>query len=101
MSTLNQNKLQTETQEFEQLKNGQGRVLKGVVTSNSRDKTVKVEVKRQFKHPLYGKQIRTSKNYHAHTLEKLEIGTKVDIIECRPISKTKSWVVLKTYEVVH
>lgn len=88
-------------QEYKHLTTGNGRVLKGIVTSNARDKTVKVEVKRQFRHPLYGKQVRKTSSYHAHTLEKIALGTRVDILECRPISKTKSWVVTKTYEVVH
>ncbi len=87
--------------EFIHLTKGQGRVLTGLVSSNARDKTVRVDVRRQFKHPLYGKQVRKTTKYHAHTLNKLEIGTKVDIVECRPISKTKSWAVLKEYEVRH
>jgi small subunit ribosomal protein S17 len=71
------------------------RTLSGKVTSNSMDKTVTVLVERRLKHPLYGKYITRSKKYHAHVEEKLNIGDLVIIEECRPLSKTKNWIVIK------
>ena len=72
------------------------RVLQGVVVSTKSDKTVTVKVERRFKHPIYKKIVRVSKKYAAHDPEnKCKDGDKVDIIESRPISKTKSWVVVQ------
>ena len=76
------------------LRSGKGRVLSGVVIGNKREKTLKVEVTRKYKHPLYGKMINETKNYHVHTDKIIEVGEKVKILECRPISKTKTWIVL-------
>ena len=71
------------------------RILVGTVTSDKTDKTVTVKVERRVKHPLYGKIIKRSKNYHAHD-EKNEytVGDTVRIEETKPISKTKTWAVL-------
>lgn len=76
---------------------GKGRILSGKVISNKRDKTVTVAVVRQFRHPLYGKIVRKTKHYHAHVEEKLNCDVAVDILECRPISKTKTWIVSAVY----
>ena len=71
------------------------RVLKGVVVSASPDKTVIVRVERRFKHPIYKKIVRVSKKYAAHDSEnRYQEGDKVSIIESRPISKTKTWIVV-------
>ena len=71
------------------------RVLKGIVLSAKNDKTVVVDVKRKFKHPFYGKVISRSKKYHAHDEKnKFKEGDKVSIIECKPISKKKTWEVV-------
>ncbi|APZ30323.1 30S ribosomal protein S17 [Rickettsia conorii] len=71
------------------------RVLQGVVISSKADKTVTVKVERKFKHPIYKKFVKVSKKYAAHDLEnKYQEGDKVSIIESRPISKTKTWVVV-------
>ena len=60
------------------------------------DKTVTVLVERRIKHPLYGKFITRSKKYHAHDdNNQFSIGDSVLIEECRPISKTKNWKVIK------
>ena len=71
------------------------RILKGKVVSSKGNKTVVVEVNRKFQHPFYGKVISRSKKYHAHD-EKNEFkeGQTVSIIECKPISKNKTWQVL-------
>lgn len=71
------------------------RILSGRVTSNKMNKTVTVLVERRLKHPLYGKYITRSRKYHAHDdKNQFSIGDFVKIIECRPISKTKSWKVI-------
>ena len=71
------------------------RVLQGVVISSKTDKTVTVKVERRFKHPIYKKFIKVSKKYTAHDPNnKFQEGDKVNIIESRPISKTKTWVVI-------
>ena len=73
------------------------RVLKGTAVSTVADKTVVVRVDRAYKHPLYGKTIRTSKKYHAHDEDNsVQVGDQVKIIECRPISKLKRFEVLKS-----
>ena len=71
------------------------KVLQGVVVSDVNDKTIVVNVERRFKHPLLQKIVRRSKKYHAHD-EKNEytVGDKVNIEECRPISKKKTWRVV-------
>jgi len=72
------------------------RELNGKVVSDKTDKTVTVLVERRVKHPLYGKIISRSKKYHAHDESNTYfVGDTVVIEECRPISKTKSWLVTK------
>jgi small subunit ribosomal protein S17 len=69
------------------------RVLQGTVVSNKTDKTVTVLVERRLRHPLYKKFIRRSKKYAAHDENNVcHVGDVVKIVECRPISKTKTWV---------
>ena len=71
------------------------RILQGVVVSDAMDKTVVVRVERRVMHPVYKKFIRRSKKYSAHDeTNSRKVGDFVRIEECRPISKTKSWVVL-------
>lgn len=64
----------------------------GVVTSDKRDKTISVMVSYSVKHPKYGKYTRRRTVLHAHD-EKNEAATgdQVEIMLCRPISRTKSW----------
>jgi small subunit ribosomal protein S17 len=72
------------------------RILQGVVVSNKADKTVSVLVERRLRHPIYKKFIRRSKKYAAHDeLNQCKMGEVVKIMECRPISKTKTWTVLR------
>jgi small subunit ribosomal protein S17 len=71
------------------------RILQGVVVSDKGQKTVIIEVERRFMHPVYKKFIRRSKRYHAHDEARAcKVGETVRIMECRPISKLKRWVVL-------
>jgi small subunit ribosomal protein S17 len=69
------------------------RRLIGTVTGNKMQKTVVVEVSRTFRHPLYHKVVRASKFYKAHDELNCNVGDKVRIIESKPISSTKRWVV--------
>jgi small subunit ribosomal protein S17 len=71
----------------------------GVVTSDARDKSCKVEIQFSVKHPKYGKFIRRRTVIQAHDANnEVKLGDKVEIAECRPISKTKSWVVTRVVE---
>jgi small subunit ribosomal protein S17 len=68
----------------------------GVVVSDKMDKTVIVSVERSYIHDQYGKTIRTSKKYAAHDeKDACAVGDIVEIVETRPLSKTKRWRVDK------
>jgi len=72
------------------------RILVGRVVSDRMQKTVTVLVERRVKDPLMGKIVTRSKKYHAHAAEGgVGDGDLVEIIECRPLSKTKSWKVVR------
>ena len=72
------------------------RTLTGRVVGDKMTKTVTVKVERWVTHPLYGKIVTRTKKYHAHDeANAFHIGDTVRIQECRPMSKTKSWVVLE------
>jgi small subunit ribosomal protein S17 len=72
------------------------RVLKGKVVSSKNNKTIVVQVERKFQHPFFGKVIKRSKKYHAHDENnKFKEGDTVEITECAPISKKKTWEVTK------
>ena len=75
------------------------RKLIGRVTSNKMQKTVVVRVERRVRDPMMGKTITRTKKYHAH-VESGEYGEGdwVEIAECRPISRTKSWQVTRLIE---
>ena len=71
------------------------RILQGVVVSDKMDKSVVVRVERRVMHPVYKKYIKRSKKYTAHDENNLcKVGDVVQIQECRPLSKTKTWVVV-------
>ena len=65
----------------------------GVVTSNKMMKTVVVEISRTFRHPLYKKVVHTSKRVKAQDELGCQIGDEVQIVETRPLSHDKRWVV--------
>ena len=70
------------------------RTLIGRVVSDKMEKTVTVLVERKVKHPMYGKVMVRSKKYHAHNDgDSAKAGDLVEIVETRPVSRTKSWVV--------
>ena len=79
------------------MENSNPRVLTGVVTSDKADKTITVQIERKVKHPLYGKIIKRSTKVHAHDeSDTATIGDIVTVQECRPLSKSKTWMLLET-----
>jgi small subunit ribosomal protein S17 len=75
------------------------RTLTGKVVSDKMDKTITVLIERRVKHPIYGKYTTKSSKIHAHD-EKNEckMGDIVTVSESRPLSKTKTWALLKIEE---
>jgi small subunit ribosomal protein S17 len=71
----------------------QRRRITGVVTSNKMTKTVVVEITRTFRHPLYRKVVHSAKRVMAHDELGCQIGDEVLIVESRPISRNKHWMV--------
>jgi len=69
------------------------RRLIGVVKSNKMEKTVVVEIVRTYRHPLYQKVVHLNKRVKAHDELGCEIGDTVQIVESRPLSREKRWVV--------
>ena len=86
--------------ESEKMINKSGkREFVGVVVSDKMDKTVVVEVRTKKLHKLYKKYVSTSKKYKAHDEENTaNMGDTVRIIECRPISKEKTWRLVEVLE---
>ncbi len=79
-----------------QQRRGRARTLVGTVVSAKADKTVTVAVTRLVKHPRYGKFVRRTSRFHVHDPNgSVQLGDTVQIAQCRPISKTKSWRVFK------
>jgi small subunit ribosomal protein S17 len=75
------------------------RTISGVVTSNKADKTITVKVTRQVKHPLYGKVIKRSSKFHAHDeSNSCSEGDVVSLVSCRPVSKSKTWMLHEIIE---
>lgn len=75
------------------------RTLQGKVVSNKMDKSITVLVERQVKHPLYGKFIKRSTKIHAHDeANECNMGDVVKLVECRPMSKTKSFKLVEVVE---
>ncbi len=69
------------------------RRLTGVVTSNKMQKTVVIEITRTFRHPLYRKVVQLSKRIKAHDEMNCQVGDEVQVVESRPLSREKRWVV--------
>jgi small subunit ribosomal protein S17 len=75
------------------------RTLIGRVVSNKMDKTVTVLVERKVKHPVYGKYVTKSTKLHAHDeSNQINEGDVVEITETRPMSRTKTWAVLRVVQ---
>ena len=72
------------------------RTLTGRVVSNKMEKTITVLVERRVKHPIYGKFIKRSTKVYAHDEEnQCQIGDTVTVEQCRPMSKSKTWRLLR------
>lgn len=75
------------------------RTVTGKVVSNKMDKSITVLVERKVKHPVYGKYITRSTKLHAHDEQNVcQEGDVVTISECRPLSKTKTWMLVAVVE---
>ena len=71
----------------------------GRVISNKMNKTITVQVDRRIRHPLYGKIVTRRTKLHAHDeSNECKQGDLVQIEECRPLSKTKAWRLVKVLE---
>ena len=78
------------------------RILNGKVVKKSGNKTVSVLVTRQTTHPIYKKIIRLSKKYLAHDNDNsISVGDSVKIQETRPLSKSKTWEIIKSVSYTH
>jgi small subunit ribosomal protein S17 len=71
----------------------------GVVTSDKRDKTRTVAIEFQYRHPKYGKYLKRQTKFQVHDEKNVsKAGDRVEIANCRPISKTKSWRLVRVVE---
>ncbi len=72
------------------------RVMQGVVVKDAKDKTISVLVERSVKHPVYKKYVKRSKKFLAHDeTNRSRQGDVVSIVESRPLSKRKTWVLVE------
>lgn len=75
------------------------RSVQGKVVSDKMEKSFVVAIERKVKHPLYGKFIRRTTKLHVHDENnEAKLGDVVEICECRPLSKTKSWTLVRVVE---
>lgn len=78
------------------------KTLQGVVTSDKRDKTITVSITSRETHPLYHKQYSHTRKYTAHDeANEAKLGDKVEIVACRPYSKTCTYKLVKILEKAH
>ena len=70
----------------------------GTVVSDKMDKTVKVAIERQIRHDVYGKIQRRTSKFLAHNEQDAKVGDRVAIVEARPMSARKRWVVTRVVE---
>lgn len=71
------------------------RRLNGMVVGDKMEKTVVVEITRRYRHPLYRKVVTSNRRLKAHDEMECGVGDEVQIVETKPISKTKRWAVEK------
>ena len=77
----------------QQARQSNPRTVTGTVVSDRMDKTITVLIERRVQHPVYGKIVRRSSKVHAHDENnECKVGDLVTVFECRPLSKTKSWM---------
>ncbi|MBI5136695.1 MAG: 30S ribosomal protein S17 [Nitrospirae bacterium] len=80
----------------EEKRPAQKKIIEGVVVSDKMDKTVVVQTERKLRHPLYKRVIRRRAKVYAHDEQGIaKTGSRVRLIEARPLSKTKRWQVLE------
>lgn len=78
---------------------GRRKVRQGKVVSDKMEKTVVVAVESRVRHPLYGRIVRRTKRFKAHDeRNEFHVGDTVEITECRPVSKDKTWRVSRLVE---
>lgn len=78
---------------------GTRKIRQGIVVSDKMTKTVVVAVESRIRHPLYGRIVRRTRRYKAHDEEgQFHLGDRVEITECRPLSRDKSWRVSRLVE---
>ena len=78
------------------------KTLTGVVVSNSGDKSVRVVIDYKVRHPKYGKYIRRRTKLAVHDEHNQSgVGDVIEIAQCRPLSKTKSWRLVKVMQKTH
>ena len=76
--------------------------LQGIVSSDKRDKTITVSITNRETHPLYRKQFTKTRKYTAHDENnEAHLGDRVEIAACRPLSKTKTYTLVKVLERSH
>lgn len=91
----------TEQAQSSQSTNTSKRTIQGRVVSNKMDKTITVLIERKVQHPLYGKYVKRSSKLHAHDENnECQEGDLVSVVETRPISKSKTWRLVKIVEKV-
>ena len=74
----------------------------GIVESDKRDKTRRVVISSSARHPKYGKYVRKRTVLHVHDENnESHVGDRVEIAECRPVSKTKSWCLVRVVDRGH
>ena len=89
----------SEQQTSSQEARGRRKVRQGRVVSEKMDKTVVVAVESRVRHPLYGRIVRRTKRYKAHDeTNQYHVGDTVEIQECRPLSREKTWRVTRLIE---
>jgi len=74
------------------------KILTGIVVSAKMNKTIIISVELPRRHPIYGKEIKNTRRFKAHTEDQIKEGTTVTIEECRPLSKEVTWKVIKVKE---
>jgi len=78
---------------------GNRRRIRGVVVGDKGAKTITVEVVRRFRHPKYGKMVNKKRGIHAHDeADEARIGDTVEVVECRPMSRTKRFRLVRVLE---
>lgn len=80
---------------MEQRKPLKRKIKEGIVISNKMDKTVTVRIEYRVRHPKLEKVVIRGKKYYAHNEEEIPMGSKVRIVETRPLSKLKRWRVVE------